>query len=118
MYRENLKNYKQNSGLSTIFGARAVPPQLATSYPISATELSCMDYSSTCRWSNSLSSLAEWKIGWNRRRWKEIFETENKPTGSFFYQYVDSVNQKPYSLLQSELIPCTSTVTTFSFRFV
>ncbi|VDO27439.1 unnamed protein product [Brugia timori] len=103
--------------LSKIFGARAVPPSLINSYPISAADLSCVDYNSSCRWSNTLSSLAEWKIGRNRRRWKEIFETESKPTGSFFYQYVDSVIQEPYSLLRSELIPCTSTVTTFSFRY-
>ncbi|CAG9533449.1 unnamed protein product [Cercopithifilaria johnstoni] len=103
--------------LSTIFGSRTVPPPIAASYPISAAQLSCADYNSTCRWSNSLSSSSEWKIGWNSRRWNKIFEAENKPTGSFFYQYVDSATQKPYSLLQSELIPCTSTVTTFTFRY-
>uniref|UniRef100_A0A1I7VHE2 MAM domain-containing protein n=1 Tax=Loa loa TaxID=7209 RepID=A0A1I7VHE2_LOALO len=103
--------------LSKIFGAQTIPPSFVTSYPITAAELSCIDYNTTCRWSNSLSSLAEWKIGWNRQRWKEIFETESKPTGSFFYQYVDSITQKPYSLLQSELVPCTSTVTTFTFRY-
>uniref|UniRef100_A0A0R3S6R9 MAM domain-containing protein n=1 Tax=Elaeophora elaphi TaxID=1147741 RepID=A0A0R3S6R9_9BILA len=103
--------------LSTMFGARAVPSSIATTYPISAVELSCADYNSTCRWSNSLSSSAEWKIGWNHRRWRKIFETESKPTGSFFYQYVDSVTQRPYSLLRSDLIPCTKTVTTFTFRY-
>ncbi|KAL3983012.1 hypothetical protein ACH3XW_49460 [Acanthocheilonema viteae] len=103
--------------LSTVFGARTIPLSSITSYPISASELSCVDYNSTCRWSNSLSSSAEWKIGWNLRRWNEIFETTSKPTGSFFYQYVDSITPKPYSLLRSELVPCTSTVTTFTFRY-
>ncbi|KAM3725292.1 Neuropilin-2 [Dirofilaria immitis] len=103
--------------LSTVFGTRTVPSLSRSSYPISASELSCADYNSTCRWSNSLSSLSEWKIGWNRRKWIEIFGKESKPTGSFFYQYVDSVNKKPYSLLRSELVPCTSTVTTFTFRY-
>ncbi|MCP9265505.1 hypothetical protein DINM_020825 [Dirofilaria immitis] len=79
--------------LSTVFGTRTVPSLSRSSYPISASELSCADYNSTCRWSNSLSSLSEWKIGWNRRKWIEIFGKESKPTGSFFYQYVDSVNK-------------------------
>uniref|UniRef100_A0A915PKU0 MAM domain-containing protein n=1 Tax=Setaria digitata TaxID=48799 RepID=A0A915PKU0_9BILA len=103
--------------LSTVFGSRAVPPSLSASYPITASELSCPDYNSTCRWSNSHSSSAEWKIGWNRRRWREIFGKESKPTGTFFYQYVDSIVEKPYSVLRSELIPCTSTITTLSFRY-
>ncbi|VDP18092.1 unnamed protein product, partial [Onchocerca flexuosa] len=104
--------------LSTIFGTRAVPSLSDASYPISAADLSCTDYNATCRWSNSLSSSSsEWKIGWNRRKWVEIFGKESMPTGNFFYQYVDSVSKKPYSLLRSELIPCTSTVATFTFRY-
>lgn len=102
-----------------MFGAETVPPSSsATSYPISVAELSCVDYNSTCRWSNSLSSSSDWKIGWHCRRWHEIFDATSKPNGSFFYQYIDSFTQKPYSSLRSELIPCTSTITTFTFRFV
>ncbi|VDN01999.1 unnamed protein product, partial [Thelazia callipaeda] len=72
---------------STLFGARAVPPPLAKSIIRKASELSCIDYDSKCRWSNSISSPTEWKIGQIRERWMHLFGTESKPSGTFFYQY-------------------------------
>lgn len=100
------------------FGGRPVPPPLKRNKPEHAYEYSCGDFDITCRWSNSLSSPSEWRIGRNLLKWKEYFTLDATPYKTFFYQFVDEMVEKPYSQLRSELIPCTSSASSLSLRFL
>uniref|UniRef100_A0A0N5AIB5 MAM domain-containing protein n=1 Tax=Syphacia muris TaxID=451379 RepID=A0A0N5AIB5_9BILA len=99
------------------FGGRPVPPPLKREPAQHASQYSCEDFDIMCRWSNSLSSPSEWRIGRNLVKWRDYFSLESAPINSFFYQFVDEMVEKPYSQLRSELIPCTSGVTSLSLKY-
>ncbi|VDM24117.1 unnamed protein product [Toxocara canis] len=102
---------------SKMFGGRPVPLTIRHKIAAAASEYSCVDFNSNCRWSNSLSTSSEWKFSNRLKKWDELMGTETRPSGTFFYQLVEAMDEKPYALLQSELIPCIRTVSSLSFRF-
>ncbi|VDK41736.1 unnamed protein product [Anisakis simplex] len=105
--------------LSNIFGGRALPwNTVQHAIAQRASDFNCIDFTRACRWSTSIGTNSEWKVSNNLKKWSEFMHTKTHyPNGTYFYQYVDGMNKKPYALLQSEMIPCTRTVSSLSFRY-
>uniref|UniRef100_A0A915CIC2 MAM domain-containing protein n=1 Tax=Parascaris univalens TaxID=6257 RepID=A0A915CIC2_PARUN len=102
---------------SRIFGGRLVPPVLWHDIAATASEYSCVDFNINCRWSSTLAATSEWRVSNHLKKWDEVIGSRTRPSGTFFYQFVDTMAEKPYSFLQSDLIPCTSRISSLSFRY-
>ncbi|CAK5083429.1 unnamed protein product [Meloidogyne enterolobii] len=73
------------------------------------------DFSKTA--SSSVSHTAHWSIGEKTYLWEQIVRTPSKPSGQFYFQFIDPIAEFPLPQLRSVLVPCTQSPSTLSFKF-
>ncbi|CEF60028.1 Concanavalin A-like lectin/glucanases superfamily domain-containing protein [Strongyloides ratti] len=66
-------------------------------------------------WWNKFDSSTNWMIGKNTKLWKDFMLSNDKPKGTFLYQYIDEYSEKPYGILESTAISCTKSTSTLTF---
>uniref|UniRef100_A0A0N5BD11 MAM domain-containing protein n=1 Tax=Strongyloides papillosus TaxID=174720 RepID=A0A0N5BD11_STREA len=66
-------------------------------------------------WWNKFDTSSNWMVGKNTKLWKEFMLSNDKPKGTFLYQYIDEYSEKPYGVLESTSISCTKGMSSLSF---
>ncbi|CAJ0561809.1 unnamed protein product, partial [Mesorhabditis spiculigera] len=102
-----------------LFNSVALHPR-PRPHPSALKDVECVDPIKGCRWTNTYSTVSEWRIGRDTDRWYELTEASrstSKPSKSFLFLAVDPLTPKPYGVLRSQMIPCLSKTATLSFRY-
>uniref|UniRef100_A0A1I8BXS0 MAM domain-containing protein n=1 Tax=Meloidogyne hapla TaxID=6305 RepID=A0A1I8BXS0_MELHA len=73
------------------------------------------DFSKTA--SSSVSNTAHWSIGEKTYLWEQLVRTPSKPSGQFYFQFIDPIAEFPLPQLRSVIVPCTQSPSTLSFKF-
>nr|CAD2189599.1 unnamed protein product [Meloidogyne enterolobii] len=70
-----------------------------------------------CGFYVNVSHTAHWSIGEKTYLWEQIVRTPSKPSGQFYFQFIDPIAEFPLPQLRSVLVPCTQSPSTLSFKF-
>ncbi|KAK0400055.1 hypothetical protein QR680_003331 [Steinernema hermaphroditum] len=108
----------KHSMMPYLFGGTPLASVREMDDPSSATDFSCSENFEKCKWFNGAKTPASgWRIGRNLTKWETMITSKVKPSGNFLYQFVDAMARRPYAVLESAYVPCTTTATSISFKY-
>uniref|UniRef100_A0A0N5A740 MAM domain-containing protein n=1 Tax=Parastrongyloides trichosuri TaxID=131310 RepID=A0A0N5A740_PARTI len=81
----------------------------------SAADLNANGLFDRSEWWNRFEGPSNWIIGRSNKKWKSFMLSDDKPKGTFLYQYIDEYSVKPYGILESSVIGCTRGMSTLTF---
>ncbi|TMS38607.1 hypothetical protein L596_005297 [Steinernema carpocapsae] len=108
----------RHSMMTYLFGGKTLASVHEIESPTSATEFSCSENFEKCRWFNGAQAVVSpWRIGRNLTKWETMITSKVRPSGNFLYQFVDAMSRRPYGILESAYVPCTTTETSITFKY-